>query len=442
MRLIAGLLVGTAVLGLAGCGGNMPGLSPLGNSLTDGLNGPQRPQTAQSQRIVRQSPWDVTAIRKVAPRPRFAPERTETVGTKSVLVRPVTFETEPTTGSRLTVSGSFVTPARTNGDRRQFPALILLGDRGAAAPDAAARAWAARGYATLALDLAGKGSGGAHSASLDWTDEALASPSAAVNPLHASVAAVMSAVTLLTAQPEVDARRIGVVGEGWGGVVAALAGAVDDRPKALVLAHTAGGLDRGSLAEPLKKLSTKERETWAKAFDPDSYAKADHAATLFVQPLTAADPPLSAVLATLRARTGTNALALIPAEAKDGEASTEVAWLGTRFLGEPPLPEIRSLRPAGDGAVLQVAGKLPPRQVAFYYASGDLSKAEWKSVAGEKAGEAGWRCSLPKPEEGKSLTVFAALTDARGAIICSEPGPLAAAERPVNGKAVAARPAR
>src|SRR5439155_15012736 len=138
----------------------------------------------------------------------------------------------------------------------------------------------------------GKGAGRekVRSTGVEWTDEALVSPSPAANPLHLSVASVITAVTLLAAQPEVDSTRIGLVGEGWGGVVAALAGAVDDRPHALVLAHTAGGLNRGSLAEPLKKLSPKDREAWAKAYDPDSYAKADHAATLFVQPLAAADP--------------------------------------------------------------------------------------------------------------------------------------------------------
>ena len=85
---------------------------------------------------------------------------------------------------------------------------------------------------------------------------------------------------------------------------------------------------------------------------------------------------------------------------------------------------------------------MPPRQVAFYYAAGDLAKAEWKSVAGEKAGESDWRCALPKPEEGKPLIVFAAVTDAHGAIVCSEPGPLTSGERPVKGKAVASRPSR
>jgi dienelactone hydrolase len=427
---------------LAGCGGTMPGISPLGNSLTDGLNGPSRPQSAQSQRIVRQSPWDVTAIKKAATKPKFATAQTETVGTRSVVVRAVTFESEPAAGSTVSVSGTYVTPPRSGNDRTHLPALILLGDRGAAPADSLSRAWVLRGYAVLALDLSGKSAGGAHGAGPEWTDAALVNNTPAANPLHASVAEVISAVSLLAVQPEVDPKRIGLLGEGWGGVVAALAGAVDDRPKALVLAQAAGGLNRGSLVEPLKKLSPKELEAWTKAYDPDSYAKAEHAPTLFVQPLAAAEPPLAAVLTSLRARVGTNTLALVPAEAKEGEASTEAAWLGARFRNDDPLPAFRAVHAAGDGAVAQVDGKLPPRQVAFYYTTGDLAKPEWKSVTAEKSATGDWRGALPKPEEGKPLIVFAALTDARGAIVSSEPGPLTSGEFPASSRALAARPSR
>jgi hypothetical protein len=91
---------------------------------------------------------------------------------------------------------------------------------------------------------------------------------------------------------------------------------------------------------------------------------------------------------------------------------------------------------------VQITGKLPPRSVAVYYTAGDLAKADWKSVAGEKTNDRDWRCALPKPEEGKPFTVFAALTDARGAIVCSEPGPLTSSERLSGGKRVAARPSR
>jgi dienelactone hydrolase len=443
MRRFGGILIVGGAIAITGCGGTMPGLSPMSNSLTDGLNGPTSPHAAQSQRLVLRSPWDVAAIKKVAAKPKFGPERTETVARKSVAIRTVSFETEPVSGSSLSLSGTLVTPASTNGQHGHLPALVLLPDRAAASPDAQAREWAARGYAALALALPAKTeSDKISSGAPEWTDEALASPSPNTNPLQASVAATISAVSLLAAQPEVDPKRVGLVGEGWGGVVAALASAVDDRPKAVVLARAAGGLDRGSLAEALKKLSTKDRETWTKAYDPDSYAKADHGATLFVQPLAAAEPPLPAVINTLRARAGTNSLALIPADAKDGESTTEVAWLGARLLNEAPLPEIRSLRPAGDGAVVQVAGKQVPRQVAVYYAAGDLAKAEWKSVAGEKSGDTDWRCSLPKPEDGKAWMAFAALTDARGAILCTTPGPLTASANRAAGQAVAVRPSR
>ena len=60
----------------------------------------------------------------------------------------------------------------------------------------------------------------------------------------------------------------------------------------------------------------------------------------------------------------------------------------------------------------------------------------------EKAADGSWRCTLPKPEDGKPLTLFAEVTDARGAIVSSVPGPLSSTERPAGTKAVAARPAR
>jgi alpha-beta hydrolase superfamily lysophospholipase len=445
MRRSVGLLIAAGAVALAGCGGTVPGLSPLGNSLTDGLNGSARTQTSRGQQIAQRSPWNVATLRNRAAKPKFGAERTEKVGDKSVVVRDVTFEAEPATGSTLSLYGAFVTPARPATDKRRLPALVLIADREATAPEEQAQAWAARGYAALALDLPGKGKGRekVRSTGPDWTDEALASSSPTANPLHASVVAAIAAVNLLAGQPEVDARRIGMIGEGWGGVVASLAGAVDDRPQALVLARTAGGLGNGALAEALKKLSPREREAWTKAYDPDSYARADHPATLFVQPLDATEPSLAAVAATFRAQSGSKALALIPPDAKDGAAVTTATWLATRLLGEAPLPEIRSLQADGDAAVVKTGGKQPPRSVTVYYASGDLTKAEWKSVTGEKSDDGTWRCVLPKPEEGQPLTVFAALTDAHGAILCTEPGPLTAGERPATrGRAVAARPAR
>src|SRR5262249_29788798 len=113
-----------------------------------------------------------------------------------------------------------------------------------------------------------------------------------------------------------------------------------------------------------------------------------------------------------------------------------------RLLGEAPLPEIVTVRADGDGALVKISGKLPPHSVTFYCTTDGLAKADWKTVTGEKADDGSWRCALPKPEDGKTLTLFAELTDARGAIVSSIPGPLTSAERPAGSKTVAAKPPR
>src|SRR5688500_16824129 len=177
MRLVAGIVaMGVAV---AGCGGSVPGLSPLSNSLTDGLNGNARTQSSRARQIVQRSPWDVAALRNRAPKPKFAPERSEKVGSQTVQVRDVTFDVEVASGTPLSFTGHLVTPARPKSDQRRLPALLLLGDRRASASEEQAREWAARGYAALAVDMPGgrKGEEKAASSGPEWTDEALTSRS-------------------------------------------------------------------------------------------------------------------------------------------------------------------------------------------------------------------------------------------------------------------------
>src|SRR5713101_5514079 len=118
MRVNLGVLAAGATVALAGCGGTMPGLSPMGNSLTEGLNSTARAQSPQAKQIVQRSPWDVSRLRGYSPKPKFTPERTETVGTKTLLVRDVTFEAEPLSGSPLSLSGTLVTPGRSGGNRQ------------------------------------------------------------------------------------------------------------------------------------------------------------------------------------------------------------------------------------------------------------------------------------------------------------------------------------
>jgi dienelactone hydrolase len=440
----ARMLAASLALVLTGCGSSAPGLSDLGRSLIENrvyISG--RTPTLRDRQDVPRSPWDVGALRRTAPKPQFSPERRERVGSQTVSVRDVTFPGEPAPGTPVRLAGSLVTPPQSTQDRRRLPALLLVSDAEPLGAEEAARAWAARGYVVLRLDLPGlrrgpeKGSDGA----LEGSEPALASGSSAGNPLHAAVTAVIAAVNLLAAQPGVDAGRIGVLGEGWGGVAADLACAVDDRPHALLLARAAIPLHRETPREAPKNRSPKGRDAAAEAYDPDTYAKAHHPPTMVMHLLALSEPPLAAVIAMFRARAGVKTLALIPPEAKEGETATAAAWFAARLLREDPLPELRSLRAAGNSAVVTTGGKSSPRSVTLYYTSSDVAQPKWESVTGEKAGDHAWSCRLPEREPGKSLTVFAALTDGRGAIVCSEPGSLPAGERGTPDPRAALAPA-
>src|SRR5688500_18895525 len=146
MRHSARLFIAAMAVAIAGCGGAVPGLGPMGNSLTDGLSGNARTQSSKGRQIVQRSPWNVSTLRNRVPKPKFSAERTEKVGDKGVVVRDVTFDAEPGSGSPLSLYGALATPQRPASDRRRLPALVLLADRQSEASEELAKAWAARGY--------------------------------------------------------------------------------------------------------------------------------------------------------------------------------------------------------------------------------------------------------------------------------------------------------
>ena len=84
------------------------------------------------------------------------------------------------------------------------------------------------------MDLPGKG--GPHreksrSEGPDMTDENIfkVTPSPKNSYLYLSVNAVCRAISVMQAQKEVDASRIGVLGFSWGGVITLLVNGIDSR---------------------------------------------------------------------------------------------------------------------------------------------------------------------------------------------------------------------
>ena len=148
-------------------------------------------------------PWNLADLRAV-PQADFGPQTN--------LTREVYCAGEPFHGRPTRIFAYYARPATGSGP---FPAMLLVHGGGGKAFREWAEHWAQRGYAALAMDLAGNGPAGRlPDGGSDQNDENkfrdfTASEAGEMWTYHA-VAAVLRGHSLLAAQKEVDPDRIGI----------------------------------------------------------------------------------------------------------------------------------------------------------------------------------------------------------------------------------------
>lgn len=146
-------------------------------------------------------------------------------------LRAVFFDGLPYQGKATRVFAYLGNPANTDAHHK-VPGMVLVHGGGGTAFPEWVRIWNERGYAAIAMDLEGHAPG---------TNE-FAGPArvGVFNDAHLpltnqwmyhAVADIMLAHSLLAAQPGVDAKRIGVTGISWGGVLSSLVTGADARFK-------------------------------------------------------------------------------------------------------------------------------------------------------------------------------------------------------------------
>lgn len=193
--------------------------------------------------------------------------------------------------------------------KEKLPGILVLHGGGGSAEVEKAIHWAQRGYVAVAPDLPGIGepkklvhSKGAWSALKYGAGRYVAEPDANASVLVDAVLSAMKALELLRSQPQVDSKRIGVVGISWGGYMTTMVcGLAGDRVKAGFSVYGCGFYELTSQKAALDKLPPAERARWLRWLDSGRRAK-DVRAAYFVA--AAADdfffwPP--AVQATLDA---------------------------------------------------------------------------------------------------------------------------------------------
>lgn len=217
-------------------------------------------------------PWDLETLNKP---PEF--EWNETTGK----IRSLVYKSLPYGDHKQTsVFALYATPGTLSGDTtkdKNLPAVVLVHGGGGTVFHEWVELWAKRGYAAIAMDLAGIGAdkkrlpdGGPDQGGKEKFN-AIGGPLNEIWSTHA-VANVILAHSLICSFKEIDADRTAVTGISWGGYLTCIVAGLDHRFKAAVPVYGCGFLHHGSAWNRQFEMMTPElRAKWVRLFDPSNY---------------------------------------------------------------------------------------------------------------------------------------------------------------------------
>jgi dienelactone hydrolase len=328
----------------------------------------------------------------------------------------------------------------------KFPGVVLIHGGGGTAFAEWVWLWAKRGYAAIAMDLAGKRpidpqydpatgvpvpgqtakaesrtplpNGGPHQGN-DTKFDNIGGTTADDWPFHAA-ANVLRAHSLLRSFPEVDAEHTAVTGISWGGYTTCLVASLDDRFKAAVPVYGCGFLFEGeSVQKPSIDQLADRRAAWIKEYDPSSLLPRCRVPILFVNGTNDVHYPLDSYQKSFDRVPGPKQMRIevnMRHGHPSGWAPQEIGLFidsycrGGQPLAIPGKPEI------ADNAVrvpFNSAAKVTAAQLHFTADSGLRSKRTWKSEPAEIGDGV---ITAPKPP-AEANTWFLSLTDERGAMV-------------------------
>jgi dienelactone hydrolase len=227
------------------------------------------------------TPWDLEELSKL---PEFS-------WGESDEIRSLYYEGEPYQGKRTRVFAYYATPDTISGETsrdKKFPAIVLVHGGGGTAFPHWVKLWAQRGYAAIAMDLAGCGpkktrlSDGGPGQGHDMKFGTINQPVTEQWTYHA-VANVIRAHSLIRSFREVDSSRTAITGISWGGYLTCIVAGLDNRFQAAVPVYGCGFLHENStwLGE-FAKMSKKHQAEWVKLWDPSQYVGSAPMPILFV----------------------------------------------------------------------------------------------------------------------------------------------------------------
>jgi dienelactone hydrolase len=309
-----------------------------------------------------------------------------------------------------------------------FPGVVLVHGGGGAAFKEWAELWAKRGYAAIAMDLAGCGpdkkrlDDGGPDQSDDTKFGAIDQPVGEQWPYHAVADAIL-AHSLLRSFKEVDARRTAVTGISWGGYLTCIVAGLDNRFQAAVPVYGCGFLHENSVWLPrFEKMTPAQKDKWVQLWDPSRYIGSAAMPVLFIDGTNDFAYPLDSYAKTyglVKGRRNFRITVNMPHGHPQGWAPVEIGlFIDSCLCGGKPLPTILRPKKANDQVLASVRTGTNLVSAALHYTTetGAINKRQWQTVPGEIHGS--HLVAQAPPEE--ATIWFLTATDERGAIVSSE----------------------
>ncbi len=329
-------------------------------------------------------PWDTESLFRT-PQAQWQPARQG--------VQEVYYEGEPFHGRPTRVYAVYAEPAA---GQKPYPAMVCVHGGGGTAFPEWVKLWAARGYAALAMDLAGCGperkrlsDGGpdqSDSAKFADFDEKTASD---MWTYHA-VAAVIRGHSLLRSLPQIDPERIGLTGISWGGYLTCIVAGVDSRFRLAIPVYGCGFLHENSVWLPrFEKMAPVQRERWIALFEPSKYLCRVKYPIFFLNGTNDFAYPLDSYRKSYDLVPGEKWIR-IEVRMKHGHfegwAPAEIGLFADSILkGAPPLPKLGPMEREGRRIRAKAASALPIVEAHLNYTldSGRWQDRRWHTVSAQ-----------------------------------------------------------
>ena len=385
----------------------------------------------RSSQLPATTPWDLELLSKS---PHF--EWLDQQGP----VHSLLYDGHSYNGDSTQVFAYYASPGTLKGDPsvdKNLPAIVLVHGGGGTAFREWAELWAKRGYAAIAMDLAGhrpiegkNAHDGRNRKRLEnggpnqGDGEKFGSvdkPPGEQWPYHA-VANVILAHSLIRNFDGVDRQRTAVTGISWGGYLTCIVAGLDDRFKAAVPVYGCGFLnDNSAWLGRFGRMNDEQRERWIMLWDPSRYLPAVSMPILFVNGTNDFAYPLDSYMKSFDTVPADKQLCVtvnMPHSHTDGWAPAEIGFFVDQHLrGMRSLPVLDDLVLKDGKASIKWSGTEKITRAELHHTTdrADINKRKWTSTPAMIEGHT---VSASVPSKQTSAW-FLTVQDDRGAIVSS-----------------------